>query len=61
MSRTEEVKSNINIIDEGIKEISSIKLTQEQVTNLNLSAIVQNLADINVTLAMIADQLTYQR
>lgn len=59
MSRTEEVKSNINIIDEGIKEISSIKLTQEQVTNLNLSAIVQNLADINVTLAMIADQLTY--
>jgi hypothetical protein len=58
MTRKEEVENNIKVFSEGIKELNSLELMQEQVTNLNLSAIAQELADISITLAMIVDQLT---
>lgn len=58
MTRKEEVENNNKVLSEGIKELNSIELMQEQVTNINLSAIAQELADISITLAMIVDQLT---
>ena len=58
MSRKEEVEKNIKVLAKEIERCTSLKVTQEQVTNLNLSAIAQELADINITLAMIVDQLT---
>ena len=58
MTRKEEVENNNKVFSEGIKELTSLKLTQEQVMNLNLSSIAQMLSDISITLAMIVDQLT---
>lgn len=58
MTRKEEVEKNIKVLSEVIEKCTSLEGTQELVTNLNLSAIAQELADINITLAMIVDQLT---
>jgi hypothetical protein len=51
-------------IEEGIKNLNHIidistekKLSQEQLINLNLAAISNQLAEISLTLAIIADKL----
>ena len=58
MTRKEEVENKNKVLSEGLKKLTSLELTQEQVTNITLSAIAQELADISITLAMIVDQLT---
>jgi membrane protease subunit (stomatin/prohibitin family) len=58
MTRKEEVENNNKVLSEEIKKCAGLEVTQEQVTNITLSAIAQELADINITLAMIVDQLT---
>lgn len=59
MTRKDEVEKNNKILIEKIKEeATNLKIiTQEQVTNYALSSISQQLADISVTLAIIADKL----
>ena len=57
MTREVEVKNNIQNLAKGIKEIQKLDLTEEQVTNINLSTIAQQLGDISITLAMIVDRL----
>lgn len=57
MTREAEVKDNIQTLTKDIKEIQKLPLTEEQVTNINLSAIAQQLSDISITLAMIVDRL----
>lgn len=59
MNRKDEIKESI----EGFADIldlittNKVRLTPNQVTNANLSAITQQLADISLTLAIIADKL----
>ena len=57
MNRKDEIKGSVeylnHLIDISVKE----SITQEQVTNINLTAISHQLADISVTLAIIADKL----
>ncbi len=59
MTRKDEVEKNNKILIEKIKEeaTNSKITTQEQVTNFALSSIAQQLVDISVTLAIIADKL----
>lgn len=58
MTRKEEVEKNNKILTEMIKETTnSTSITQEQVTNFALSSIAQQLVDISLTLAIIADKL----
>lgn len=58
MSRLEEVKKNQNNLDMAVETINGlIDLDQHTVTNLNLTAINQQLVDISTTLAIIADNL----
>lgn len=57
MNRKDEIKGSIeylnHLIDISIKE----NLNQEQITNINLAALTHQMADISVTLAIIADNL----
>lgn len=57
MTRKEEVENNMKDLLERIRDLSGSGLTQEQVMNINLSSIAQQLGDISVTLAIIADKL----
>lgn len=57
MSRKEEVEKSNLILIKNIREKATENITQEQVTNFALSSIAQQLTDISVTLAIIADKL----
>lgn len=59
MSRLEEIRENLSTLNNAFKVINGaeIAITQDQVTNLNLSAITSQLVDISTTLAIIADKL----
>lgn len=57
MTRKEEVENNMKDLLERIRDLTGSGLTQEQVMNINLSAIAQQLGEISVTLAIIADKL----
>lgn len=57
MTRKEEVENNMKDLLERIRDLNGSGLTQEQVMNINLSAIAQQLGEISVTLAIIADKL----
>lgn len=57
MTRKEEVENNMKDLLERIRDLTGSGLTQEQVMNINLSSIAQQLGDISVTLAIIADKL----
>lgn len=57
MSRKEEVEKSNLILTKMIREKATENITQEQVTNYALSSIAQQLTDISVTLAIIADKL----
>ena len=57
MTREEEVVNSMAGLLEGIKDLKGSELTQEQITNINLSTLAHELGDINVTLAIIADKL----
>lgn len=59
MSRLVKVKANQYNIDQALKAMKDAELdiTQDALTNLNLSAITAQLVDISTTLAIIADKL----
>lgn len=59
MSRLTEVKTKQHTLDQALKDINGaeLNLTQDALTNLNLSAITAQLVDISTTLAIIADKL----
>lgn len=57
MTRKEEVVDSMHNLLGGIRDLKGSGLTQEQVMNINLSAIAQQLGEISVTLAIIADKL----
>lgn len=59
MSRLEEVKKVIDATNAALNGInnSGLALEQEQVTNLILSSILGQIAEISKTLAIIADKL----
>ena len=57
MTRKEEVENNMKDLLERIRDLSGSGLTQEQVMNINLSSIAQQLGEISVTLAIMADKL----
>lgn len=57
MTRKEEVENDMKDLLERIRDLNGSGLTQEQVMNVNLSAIAQQLGEISVTLAIIADKL----
>lgn len=57
MTRKEEVENNMKDLLERIRDLNGSGLTKEQVMNINLSAIAQQLGEISVTLAIIADKL----
>ena len=59
MSRLEEVKKVIDVINAAIDGINNcgLDLEQEQITNLILSSILGQIAEISKTLAIIADKL----
>lgn len=57
MTREEEVEDVMKDLLGRIRDLSGSGLTKEQVMNINLSAIAQQLGEISVTLAIIADKL----
>lgn len=59
MTRKDEIKESIENLNHimGIATREPETLAQEQITNINLSAITRQLADISLTLAIIADKL----
>ena len=59
MSRLEEIRENQSTLNNVFKAINGaeIDITQDALTNLNLSAITAQLVDISTTLAIIADKL----
>lgn len=57
MTRKEEVVDSMHDLLGRIRDLTGSGLTQEQVMNINLSAIAQQLGEISVTLAIIADKL----
>lgn len=57
MNRKDEIKESIECLNHIIEITTKADLTQEQLTNMNLSAITSQLADISLTLAIIADKL----
>jgi len=57
MTRKEEVENNMKDLLERIRDLTGSGLTQEQVMNINLSSIAQQLGEISVTLAIMADKL----
>ena len=58
MSRLDEVKKNQNDLNMAVKGINELMLDLDPhtVTNLNLTAINQQLVDISTSLAIIADK-----
>ena len=61
MTRREEVTNSIKALNEMIDKITTLPLNQEQVMNVNLTSIAQQLGDINLTLAIIADKLEKEK
>ena len=57
MTRKEEIKNSIDYLNNVIHLATKESLTQEQLININLSSLTSQLADISVTLAIIADKL----
>lgn len=57
MTRKEEVKGSVKYLNHLIDVAAKEKLSQEQITNVNLSVISHQITDISVTLAIIADKL----
>lgn len=57
MSRKLEIEESIKNLNHIIDISTEKNLSQEQLTNINLAAITHQLADINLTLAIIADKL----
>ena len=58
MTRKLEIEESIKNLSHIIDNISTEKkFSQEQLTNIHLMAITHQLADISVTLAIIADKL----
>ena len=57
MTRKEEIKNSIDYLNNVINLATKEIVTQEQLINLNLTALANQLADISVTLAIIADEM----
>lgn len=57
MTRKEEVKESIRYLKHLIDGATDLDLSQEQITNVNLAGITHQLAEISLTLAIIADKL----
>ena len=57
MTRKEEIKNSIDYLNNVMNLVTKESVTQEQLINLNLSALTNQLADISVTLAIIADKM----
>ena len=57
MTRKDEVKESVKYLNHLIDVAAKENLSQEQITNVNLAAITHQLAEISVTLAIIADKL----
>ena len=57
MSRKDEINASIKYLNKIIELSTKEDVTQEQITNFNLASITHLLADISVTLAIIADKL----
>lgn len=57
MNRKDEIKESIEGLADILDSTTKASLTPEQITKLSLWAIVNQLADINLTLAIIADKL----
>jgi len=57
MTRKDEIKESIEGLADILDLTAKASLTPEQLTNINLTAILNQLADISITLAIIADKL----
>lgn len=57
MTRKEEVVDSMHDLISGIGDLKGSGVTQEQLMNINLTLLAQELGDISVTLAIIADKL----
>lgn len=57
MTRKEEVVNSMYDLLDGIRDLKGSGVTQEQLMNINLTLLAQELGDISVTLAIIADKL----
>jgi hypothetical protein len=57
MTRKAEVVDSMYDLLGDIRDLKGSGLTQEQLMNINLTLIAQELGDISVTLAIIADKL----
>ena len=57
MNRKDEVKESIEYLNHIMDVFTKEPVIQEQITNYCLSAITHQLADISLTLAIIADKL----
>ena len=57
MTRKEEVVDSMYDLLGDIRDLKGSGVTQEQLMNINLSLLAQELGDISVTLAIIADKL----
>ena len=59
MNRAEEIKEHINNLDEYVEEMK--QADSKTITNINLMVIAEMLVDINLTLGMIADNMTKEQ
>ena len=57
MRRKDEIKESIEGLADMLDLASKVSLTPEENIDISLSAIAQQLADISLTLAIIADKL----
>lgn len=57
MNRKDEIKRSIEYLNHLIDMSTKENINQEQLTNINLAALLNQIADISVTLAIIADNL----
>lgn len=57
MSRKDEIKESIEYLNNLIDMTTKESISQEQLINISLGAVTHLLADISVTLAIIADKL----
>lgn len=57
MTRKEEVVDSMYDLLGDIRNLKGSGVTQEQLMNINLTLLAQELGDISVTLAIIADKL----
>lgn len=57
MTRKEEVVDSMYDLLGDIRDLKGSGVTQEQLMNINLTLLAQELGDISVTLAIIADKL----